>query len=75
MMDSLVLETSTLPEQLVERIHSPQVRVVEKDGFVALEPLIGPAEAIEKLRGVLAGTGMTVDGFLSRKRKDEEFEQ
>ncbi len=74
-MDSLVLETNTLPKQLIERIHSPQVRVVEKDGFVALEPLIEPAEAIEKLRGILAGTGMTVEGFLSRKRMDEESEK
>jgi hypothetical protein len=74
MMDSLILETSTLPELLIERIHSPQVRVVEKDGFIALEPLIEPVEAIKKLRGMLKDEYFSLDAFLERKHSDKELE-
>ena len=74
-MTDTVMNTTALPEILLQLINTEKVRVKESDGIIQLMPVKENIDITIGLRGILAGYDeMSVDKFLERKRADAELD-
>ena len=71
-MHDIVLQTNTLPEPLLRIIRTEQVRVNEANGVINLIPLVENTEDCF-LRGLTAGSSLTVDRFLAMTHDETEM--
>ena len=74
-MTDTIMNTTALPEILLQLINTEKVRVKESDGIIQLMPVKENIDITIGLRGILAGYDeMSVDKFLERKRADAELD-
>jgi len=73
-MDDIILEVSSLPEPLASRIPCGKVKVEQVSGGFMLIPVTEKTPFISKLAGILSGTGLTMEDFISQKSRDKELE-
>ena len=71
-MNDLILNTNTLPEQLLRLIDTDKVRVRKEGRLVTIMPVEETFDCVAGLRGMLAGNeAISVDKFLERKHSDK----
>ena len=73
-METLILETDTLPSVLANKIRSKRFRACDRGDSIAIIPLSDESEHSSKLRGMLKDEYFSLDAFLKRKRADKELE-
>jgi len=71
-MEDMIINVSTLPEQLHQRFRSERVRVREDNGSLILTPVISKEST--DLWGLLPGDKFTTADYLSQKKQDKEME-
>jgi len=72
LVDELVLSTNTLPEPLLRLIKTNKVKVDETNGIISLIP-ITESKTDCPLRGLAAGSSLTVERFLAMTHDDKEM--
>jgi len=71
-MDEMIINVSTLPEQLHRRFRSERVRVREDNGSLVLTPIIGKEST--DLWGLLPSDKFTTADYLMQKERDKDME-
>ena len=71
-MEELIINVSTLPEQLNRRFRSERVRVREDNGSVILTPVINKEST--DLWGLLPSDKFTTADYLTQKKQDKDME-
>ena len=75
-MSQMILNTTALPEMLLNLIQTEKVALSEVNGEIHLVPIEEPTDYIKKLRGSLKSyPGLSVDEFLKRKHADKNLER
>ena len=76
-MVEMVLQTNKLPEPIFRLIHAEQVKVREANGEIHLIPINDTRKdkSILPILGMYADGKLTVDGYLSRKRKEKTLDR
>ena len=70
-MNSIVLNTDTLPLPIQEKLRAPRVSMQERDGGVILLPL----REGSGLRGIASQSNLTTDKLRAYKREDKELDK
>jgi hypothetical protein len=73
-METLILDTDTLPSVLANKIRSRRFRACDKGNSIAIIPLYDESKHSNKLRGMLKDEYFSLDAFLERKHADKELE-
>jgi len=73
-METLVLDTDTLPSVLANKIRSRRFRAYDRGNSIAIIPLYDESKQSNKLRGMLKDEYFSLDAFLERKHADKELE-
>ncbi len=73
-MSEIILNTRTLPEPLFKMIRTERVKVSETDGVINLTPILDVKGGCP-LRGLAAGSNLTVDKFLDMTHDETEMSQ
>jgi len=71
-MNDIILSTSTLPEPLFGLVNAEKVRINKTGGVITMTPIKENIDYIDKLYGLCADSGLTVDSFLEWTREDKE---
>jgi len=71
-MDEMIINVSTLPEQLHRRFRSERVRIREDNGSVILTPVISKEST--DLWGLLPSDKFTTADYLTQKKQDKDME-
>jgi len=71
-MEDMIINVSTLPEQLHRRFHSERVRIREDNGSVILTPVISTEST--DLWGLLPCDKFTSADYLAQKKQDKDME-
>ena len=67
-MNSIILDTDTLPSPIKEKFHTPRVSIQERDdGGVILLPL----REINELRGIAKGSKFTTEKLFEYRREEK----
>jgi len=80
-METLVLDTATLPEAITKRIHASRVKMIDFKNGIALLPLEnkpyfskGLSPNNSALIGLLEGSDISSEDFSRRKQLEKELE-
>ena len=73
-MTEMVLETNTLPEPIMQLIHTKQVKVRESKGEILITP-IGEKDLDCPFLGMFADGKISVDTFMVQKQQEKELER
>ena len=73
-MNDIVLNTSVLPEPLMQMVRTDKVKVREMDGVITMTPIY--ENKIDcPLRGLATDSDLTVDRFLAMTHDETELKQ
>ena len=67
-MESIIMNTDTLPLLIRERLRAPKVTIQERDGGVMLLPL----QEGSGLRGIAANSNLTTEKLREYKSEDKD---
>jgi hypothetical protein len=73
-MTDILLNANTLPEPLLNLVHSEKVRVRESNGVITILPAEEKMDYIDELYGCCSGGDLTVSKFLEWTREDKVHE-
>jgi len=73
-MTEMILNARILPEPLYRMIRTEKIKVHEDDGVITLTPIAETEDGFS-LRGLTAGSGLTVDKFLAMTHDEKEIRQ
>ena len=69
-MNSVILDTDTLPSPIKEKFHTSRVSIHERDGGVILLPL----HEINEFRGIAKGSKFTTEKLFEYRREEKTAE-
>ena len=72
-MAELILNVKTLPEHLLNIIHTEKVKVEEVNGEIRLTPVLSENKGCPLL-GLAADSNVTVGNFMGDKKTEKAFE-
>jgi len=73
-MESIILNTKTLPVLLWDKIQASKVRVLEQKGIIKLVPVKEKRKRFSKLFGMLENSTLSTKEFCKQKQMDKELE-
>jgi len=73
-MESIILNTKTLPVLLWDKIQASKVRVLEQKGIIKLVPVKEKRKRFSKLFGMLENSNLSTKEFCKQKQIDKELE-
>ncbi len=73
-MESIILNTKTLPVLLWDKIQASKVRVLEQKGIIKLVPVKEKRKRFSKLFGMLENSSLSTKEFCKQKQIDKELE-
>jgi len=73
-MPDMILDISMLPEVIVSRIKTRQVKIHEENGVFILTPVAEKEKSFDRLTGMFSDGKLSIDNYLKEKQSDKELE-
>ena len=71
-MNSVILDTDTLPSPIKEKFHTPRVSIHDRDGGGVI---LLPLREINELRGIAKGSKFTTEKLFEYRREEKAAEE